>query len=148
MALPWLELQAQVAARVGEAEDVPNSIIPVGENDIPFFSQPIIEDLLLEISNQMLREINPDTLEAIGSQAINTTIYTTKGQALTTGTIRVLTVSIRPSNTDVNYIGTQPMTPATFVQVQNADPTLISGWAVFNGGLYPTPSLKKHAGIS
>jgi len=135
MAQPWLDLQTEIAARISEPEDVTGSIIPLGEVDVPYNNQGLVEGLLLEISNQLLREIPPDDLEAIGSPAIDTTIYTTSGQTLVTGTVKVLSVAIRPQNVGTNYVGTQPMQPATFIQVQNADPTLISGWSVFNGGM-------------
>lgn len=135
MALSWLELQSAIAARIEEPEDVTGGTIPVGEIDIPYNSQSIIENKLLEISNQLLREIPPDDLEAIGSPAIDTTIYTASGQSLVPGTVKILSVAIRPHTTDTEYIGTQPMIPAIFVQCQNADPSLISGWSVFDSGM-------------
>lgn len=135
MALPWIDLQTQIAARMGEPEDIPGGVIPEGEVDIPYYTSSIIEGLLLEISNQSLREIKPDDLEAIGSPAINTTIYTTSGQSLVSGTLKILSVAIRPQNVGTNYAGTQPMSPAIFVQSRNADPTLITGWSVFSGGM-------------
>jgi hypothetical protein len=134
MALAWLELQAAIANRVGEPEDITGATVPVGELDIPYNTQTIIENELFEISNQLLREVPPDTLEAIGSPAINTHTYTTSGATLVAGTVKILSAAIRPQNVGTTYVGTQPMSPAIFVQVQNADPTLISGWSVFNDG--------------
>lgn len=136
MALAWLELQAAIAARIGEPEDVPGGISPTGEVDLPYYSQGIIEGLLLEISNQMLLEVPSDELEAIGSPAITTSIYPVSGQALAAGTLKILTCVVHPLSTSTEYVATQPMVPAIYVQTRNSDPKLIAGWSVFNGGFY------------
>jgi hypothetical protein len=131
--LTWNELIAAVSNRLRESED-PDADQPIGEVDVPYYTKTQIENSLLEISNQKLLEVSPEELQ--DSTAVVTTANMSSGTAFTSRYLRILSVTIRPQVSDTVYVASQPMTPAAFIQQQNADVNIVAGWSVFDNKLY------------
>lgn len=130
--LSWSELNLAISRELRES-DVGDGVVLVGEVDIPYYTSSDIEGFLLEISQQLLREVPFEDLEDIGSAAVDTTTYSPSGSALVAGTIKVVSVAIKPQLADTAYVAAQPLSPAAFKQIQLADVTEIVGWSVFDG---------------
>lgn len=137
MQLTWDELLKACANRLRESDDETGAA-PVGEPDIPYYSPDVIEASLLEISQQILREIDPEELEAIGSEAIRTFTTPNSPQIIPDNTIRIVSVTVQPLASGTLPIPAQPVPPATFIQNKGVNPTLESIWSVFDGNLYFT----------
>lgn len=132
--LSWGELIVRISDVILEPEDAPETY-PVGEVDIPYYTKDQIEASLLEISQQLLREIPQEELEAIGSDAIDTSDFSTSGDPLIATTVKILSVAIQPLSSDTTVVPAQPVPPSIFIQSQLSDPTIAALWSVFNGGL-------------
>lgn len=129
--LSWSQLVFTVANRLREGLDPYGpAIAPVGEVDIPYYTKAQIENSLAEISNQLLLEVTPEELQ--DSKAVVRIANVSSGSSFTNRLVRILSVTIRPNVSDTAYGPTQPMTPASYVQQQNANVNIVSGWTVFN----------------
>lgn len=66
--MTWDEKLEAIVARIREPEILTGAI--PGQLDIPYFTKDEVEDHLLIVSNDLLREVTEDELMAIGSDAV------------------------------------------------------------------------------
>lgn len=135
MAQPlWSEINQAIADRIRETEDITGTI-PVGEVDIPYYDKVLIEQSLLEISQEILREIPTEGLEASPSAAVITVIALSSPQPTPLNLIRVASTTIQPTALSGKTGATQPVPPATFLMNQNVNPNYETLWSVFGGAV-------------
>jgi len=101
--LSWTEMLDAIAARQSEALGV------VLGTDMPYFDNQVTEQILVEVSNMILREVPKVELEALGSTAMTTSTYA-NGAAIPIDRVRVVGASIDGKACD------EPVLPAGFYQ--------------------------------
>ena len=143
--MTWNDLLDAIATRLGEP-DIRNAVVPSGEPDIPYYTSDNIERKLLEISQQLLREIPPDELESIGSPALRTDIMASGG-TLIFDTVKIVSVTIKPLSTSAQYLPSEPKDPAAFLQVKTVDPSVGTYWTVIGNALQYTGFLAQMVSI-
>lgn len=132
----WDEILKMIARRMREADDadtpIPGVIPAVGEVDIPYYNITIIENTLLEVSNDLLREVDDELIQGVSSDAVITQI-TGSPWTYPLNTIRILSVSIQPVSG--NYVASQPLPPASYFQNKYLDPKYGVFWTIYQGSV-------------
>ncbi len=132
----WADLKDSIAQREREAElfSTPSE----NEEFNPYWDPADVELLLYEISCQLLREIPPEELEAIGSTAITVATYS-NGAVLPSNTVKVLGAAIQRNVGDSLWVPAVPVDPAMYYQMADVTSddaafySFVSGTVVFSG---------------
>ena len=89
----WADKIAHIASLIGEPELLTATPIS-GELDVPNFVKSDIEKMLLCVSQEMIREYDPQELQAIGSKAISIVTGAASPVTLPLNALDVIGVSI------------------------------------------------------
>ncbi len=130
--LTWQELLDSITRRQGEI-DVATNIYPIGvpsSPNVPYDLFSDVENLLLEVSNAMLRQLSFDEMMNVGTKAI-TTLTGASPLTVPNNAIGILSASVDGRASD-EYV------PATFLESQTSTRvccySFISGQIKFIGG--------------
>lgn len=125
----WDDMLSSVTARIREPETL---IGPIpGELDIPYFTKAELEDHLLIVCNDLLREVPEDELMAIGSDAV-----TALQGSVAYGIFRSIPLPIEITSVLSATINTDPAVEASasgFFQLAQVDSTLDSAYTFSEG---------------
>lgn len=133
MQLAWNDILQQIADRIREPEDIAGPI-PTGEVDIPYYDKTIIEPSLLEISQQLLREIPEEELEDIGSPAVETDVLDISS-ALPANLVKIASVAIQISPTDPKFYPSQPLPIGAWMQTSQVPVADALTWTAMGANL-------------
>lgn len=130
MRLTWAQKLQAIFSRLNEP--YVTAPVPVtGQTNVPYYDQADVEKLLYDVHLQLLREIPVEELEACGSKAVVTNLYTNNG-ALPLALIDILGSKIQFLAGDA-YAPCVELLPAEWFQNVNAQSGTFS---VFGGAVH------------
>ncbi|MBU6231341.1 hypothetical protein KGP36_01630 [Patescibacteria group bacterium] len=127
----WADLIAQIASEQREIEDTQADFSDY-EPMLPYWDQTDIENFLLEISQRKLRDLNPDALQAAGSDAV--TIITGTSVTLPQNAIGVSGALIQLNNGDTTWKPAQRVSISQWYQAYNASASNFTVYAILANG--------------
>lgn len=134
--LSWNEKIAAILDRLRTPDELPIDI--PGQIDIPYYNRGDVEAMLLEFTQQKLREIPESELDAVGSVAI-ARVTMASGATISLDKVKLLAVAVKIYAGDSFFAPAVWNRPAQFRQIANVPattPAYIAAYTTYDGKFY------------
>lgn len=134
--LSWTQKISAVLARLRTPDELPIDI--PGQIDIPYYNREDVEAMLLEFTQQKLRELSAAELDGVGSVAIlRATIAS--GTTMSVDKVKILSAAIKIYAGDAFYATAVWQRPAQYRQIANIPatvPAYIAAYTTYDGKFF------------